>query len=175
MGLEINNAYGLDNKLFVLPANDQTNGVSHDTVLYIEMSTYLAPDTVLITAYDASGRPTPLVNLCNFGTYSLADPTGGVNRPYSDTILQFNAVMPRGTVRLAFDHTGATTPTYVGVWGLNEFSTALANPSTNPFDGTGNFQGAAYLNFFRVQSGPPSPYNDNTDPVQTTQPICPNN
>jgi hypothetical protein len=166
MGVEINNVYQLSNKVFSMTSNDPVNGTSVDTQLYIENATYVAPDTIVITAYDAAGNATQLLNLCDISTYQVPDPTNGKVRPYSDTILQFNVLMPKGTVKLTFDYSNSTTQTYLGVWNLKEFSSWLNDSANNPFNSIGK------PSQFRVQAAPLSVYNDNSDPLQS-QPMCP--
>jgi hypothetical protein len=166
VGVEINNGDMANGKVFSIPSDDQVHGTGASTSIYIEVATYLQPDSIVITAYHASGGATQILNICDIGTYSAADPTGGIVRPYSDTILQFNVTLPKGTTKITFDYTGSDSPTYVGIWNLNEFHTALNSPATNPFYGT------SWEQMFRVQTGPLSVFNTGGDPLGPNQ-SCP--
>jgi hypothetical protein len=170
LGLEVNDGWHLPAKTFTIVANDPINGVSQDTALYIEVSTYVYPDTIVISADDGNGHVTELLDICNISTWNKGDITHGLKRPYSDTILQFNVVIPKGTKSLLFDYTNSFSPTYLGVWNLGEFSDDLLNPENNPFI----TQPQKYsTDEFRIQQSLPSPYNDDADPAQSPN-YCPN-
>jgi hypothetical protein len=169
LGFEVNDGYKLPTKTFTIAADDQINGTSADTLLYIELATYIVSDTIVVSADDGEGHITELLNICNISTYIHGDMSKGVARPYSDTILQFNVLLPKGTKSLLFDYTNSNSPTYLGVWNLGEFSSDLLNPDDNPYVGQ---KGKLSPDFFRVQQALPNPYNDNQDPNQSPN-YCP--
>jgi hypothetical protein len=168
MGLELNNGYQISSKVFSISSDDPVNGTALPVSLYIEVSTYIQPDSIIITAYNSAGTATSLLDICDISTYTDGDPTGGKTRPYSDTVLQFRSPLPVGTVRITFDYSGSDSPTYLGVWNLDEFKLALGNSASNPFSKSLSSQ-------FRVLSGAPPSYNDNADPLlpKTSPPYCP--
>ena len=162
IGFQTNNNYLITKaggaSSFNLSSDNASTGTANAAILYIEVATYQAPDSIVIMSQGVSGTTTQLLNICDIATYSSGDPTNGISRPYSDTILQFEVLLPAGTKSLKFDFSGATTPTYLGVWNLNEFSSSLAK--LNPFSATLPKQ----ANNFRLQSAPPAALNDNADP-----------
>lgn len=163
LGLEMNNNARLAKSgqpnVFVLPADDQINGTPSEQTLYLELSTYMAPDTFVIEAESVGGQKTTLLNICNIATWTKGDTTQGLARPQSNTILQFNVKLPRRTAKLRFDFTSALSPTYLGIWNLGAFANALNQPSTNPYTAVST----SYTSYYRVQHGLPTPLNDGID------------
>jgi hypothetical protein len=163
-GFEMNN---LEVDQITLNANDPINGTHNAVNLYIEIATYVKPDTIVINAVSTTGTTTELIYICNFGTDTIADPTAseansngaGTVRPYSDTIIPFyNVPLPAGTayITVAVDVNtpyNDGSPTYIGMWNLNEFSDSIAQIPTS---GLGNSK--SYN--FRPQSAPLTQYND---------------
>jgi hypothetical protein len=159
-GFEMNNLTGTH---ISIPADDQVNGTQNTPNLYIEIATYEEPDTIVINAVSANQQITPLIFICNYSTDTVADPTNphGKVRPYSDTVLQFTVPLPAGTTSLFVSVDENTpynsgSPTYVGVWNLNEFHNGLYGIPTSGLGTDSSYN-------FRPQTLSLSQYNDQLD------------
>jgi len=170
IGFEMNN---LQNDNITLNSDDPS-GTQTAVNLYIEIATYVQPDTITINATSAADptQVTQLLYICNYSTDTVADPTkpAGKVRPYSDTIVQFIVPLPVGTGSLSVsvdDNTpyNSGSPTYVGIWNLNEFHNAIQGIPTS---GLGT--GTSYN--FRPQSGLLTEFNDTLDPNNNANPYC---
>lgn len=102
---------------------------SRAITLEVDIATYTASDAIRISAIDGNGNATILVDTCRMRTAEYADPTGGTTRPPEDSIRDFRVNLPAGTKQLVIDNTNASTPTYVRVLGLCDF-TMQAPPTT---------------------------------------------
>jgi hypothetical protein len=95
---------------------------SRAVTLEVDVATYTAADRMSLRAVLADGSERLIFDTCRLRTWTDADPTNGNTRPPETTIRDFRPKLPQGTKTLKFDFTGATTPTYMRVRGLCDFS-----------------------------------------------------
>jgi hypothetical protein len=108
----------------------QSAAGSRAITLEVDIATYTASDAIRISAVDGNGNATILIDTCRMRTAEYGDPTGGTTRPPEDSIRDFRTNLPAGTKQLVIDNTNASTPTYVRVLGLCDFS-MQAPPTTD--------------------------------------------
>ena len=114
-GFEVNN---LTKDTFTFRS---AQGTVNDLVLEVDLGTYLAPDSVRITAKDAAGNESIIFDSCHIRTSCYGDPSSGTQRPYEESIRSFRVLLKKGSVSIKLDNSLAETPTYVRVLGLCEF------------------------------------------------------
>lgn len=95
-------------------------GGANAITLDVDFATYLAPDGVTVTGVDAAGRTYTLMQTCRLQTSTASGPS--TSRPSDDTIRQFRLPVRAGTRQLDFDFGAVTTPMYIQVLGLCDFS-----------------------------------------------------
>jgi hypothetical protein len=170
-GFEMNNLEGTH---ITLNSDNGVTGTQNGVYLYIEIATYVEPDTIVINATSTTGDITELLYICNYSTDTVADPRKpqGKERTYSDAILQFQVFLPVGTASLSVSVDENTpynsgSPTYIGIWNLNEFSNSMG---TIPTSGLG--LNPTYN--FRPNLPVLTKYNDQLDPNNPHYPnYCP--
>jgi hypothetical protein len=107
----------------------QSASGSRSIDLAIDIATYRAPDDIRVVAVNGSGQQKLLLHTCRMQTWDQSDPTDGSYRPVDETIRQFHVRLPAGTKSLHVDNSLASTPTYIRIKGLCDFS--LSSPSQN--------------------------------------------
>lgn len=88
----------------------------------VDIATYTAEDRIRIFASTDHGDKLVL-DSCRMRTSTYGDPSGGNKRPSEDSIRSFRLKLPKNVESLRFDFSNATTPTYMRLIGLCDFST----------------------------------------------------
>ena len=95
-------------------------GGARAITLDVDYATYLVPDAVSVTGLDASGARYSLLQTCRMQTSVVGGPSD--RRPPDDTIRQFRIDVREGTRELDIDFGAVTSPMYIRVRGLCDFT-----------------------------------------------------
>lgn len=95
-------------------------GGANAVTLAIDFATYLVPDGVTISRVDSSGHTFTLLRTCRLQTWNSSGPS--TMRPPDESIRQFRLDVPAGTTELDFDFGPVTSPMYMQVLGLCDFT-----------------------------------------------------
>ena len=114
-GFELNNLAGAQ---FSLNATAPTGNF----LLEVDVATYLQPDQIRIVAIKSDGSRELLLDTCRLRTFFFFDPTDGASRPPEDTIRSFRIPLHAGVASLSFELQGTTSPYYLSVTGLCQFT-----------------------------------------------------
>ena len=115
---------------FVYTLAAKTSAGSRALKLDLDIATYTAPDGVQVTGVDGDCKKYTLFDTCHLKTADKAQGayTDGMSRPSDVAIRQYHLDLRAGTSQLTIDFGRVTSPMYVQILGLCDFT--ISTPAT---------------------------------------------